>query len=141
MRSTTRVRHIDLAALALPAPSLASIALDVPATDLPEIPVDWQIVYGREIATTTQRFAAYRTRSDLKLGLHSTIGLHPELTGRVIALVNLSGHRVAVHAGEQRFEARWTCGALTHRLTAEPTTLGAFMDLVLNLSWRRRTPV
>jgi hypothetical protein len=128
--------RIDLAQLAPQGPFLSAAVLTVPVDHLPEVPHDWLPVFGREIATTTQRFVAYESRAGLRIGLHSVTALHPELTGRLIALVNLGAHRVAIHAGEHRFEARWTRGPLTHRLTAEPVTLGAFMDLVLNLRWR-----
>jgi hypothetical protein len=131
----TRSRPIDVDDLAGRAPFLTAPTLSVQSGQLPDIPAAWRPVYGREIATPTQRFTAYSTVAGMSIGMHSTIGLHPELTGRLIALVNLGGHRVAVHAGDDRLEARWTCGSLTHRLIAEPVELGAFMELILNLTW------
>lgn len=135
MLTTARAPRVDISRLAFRAPLLAPASLDIPADHLPEIPATWRPVYGREIATATQRFRAFARTDGVSVCLHSTIGLHLELDGRLIALVNLGGHRVAVHAGTGRFEARWTCAGRTHRLTAEPMQLGGFMDLVLNLNW------
>lgn len=107
----------------------------VPAADLPELPTAWRPEYGSEIATSTQRFHAYAMPDGARIALHSTVGTHPELTGRAIALINLGGHRVAVMCDGHRFEARWWASDRRHRLTLEPTTLRDFTALLFGLRW------
>ena len=52
-----------------------------------------------------------------------------------VAWVTLGAHRVAVHTAGDRCEARWTVAGKEHRLSAEPTTLADFMDLLFSLIW------
>ncbi len=133
--ATARVRLIDLSTAPAATPVLGERALQVPIDHLPAIPPCWRPVYGGEVATAARRFGAFITPDGVGIGLHSTADAQPEPAGHLIALMNLGGHRVALHGDEYRFEARWARGWLAHRLTAEPTALGAFMELVLNLAW------
>jgi hypothetical protein len=52
-----------------------------------------------------------------------------------VAWVTLGTFRVAVHSAGDRCEARWTAARKEHRLSAEPTTLADFMDLLFSLIW------
>jgi hypothetical protein len=104
--------------------------------DLPIWPTHWQRIPGSPAASIDERFVAYTTSDGAIATVHSTAGPEPTPSGRLIALIGLGGHRVSVmDAGEARFLARWTHGATTHQVTVGPTTLAAFMELVLNLRW------
>jgi hypothetical protein len=54
--------------------------------------------------------------------------------GRRVALVSVGRHRLSIHAGESRCEARWTASGAAYRIAA-PMTLAAFMDVLLSLLW------
>jgi hypothetical protein len=113
-----------------------SEALTVPPGDLPVWPSAWQLITGSAAASADERFVAFTTAGGAIATVHSTRGLAPALSGRLIALVGMGGHRLSVmDAGEGRFLARWTCGATAHQVTVGPTTLAAFMEIVLNLDW------
>ena len=110
--------------------------LAVPSGDMPIWPSGWQCIPGSRAASADERFVAYTTGDGAIATVHSTVGPEPSPSGRLIALIGLGGHRVCVmDAGEFRFLARWTRGATTHQVTVGPTTLAAFMELVLNAQW------
>jgi hypothetical protein len=106
-----------------------------PDPDVPELPTAWRPVYGSEIATCTQRFQAYAMPDGARIALHSTVGAGAYLTGRLIALINLGSHRVALASDGDRFEARWSASNRRHRLTLEPTTLRDFTAVLFGLRW------
>jgi hypothetical protein len=137
-RPDTLIRQA-LAATSIGAPLVERVdvaLLAITRGELPAWPSQWQPIPGSAAASADERFTAFTTSAGSIVTVHSTAGPEPTPSGRLIALVGLGGHRLSVmDAGESRFVARWTCGATTHRVTVGPTTLAAFMELVLNLCW------
>jgi len=106
-----------------------------PSWHLPVLPPAWRPVAGSRVVTPSQRYAAYATEQGTVVSLHSTVGLdEAEPPGR-LASISLSGHRIGVHPDDSGFTATWEAGDETHRLTARPCSLAAFMELLMALSW------
>jgi hypothetical protein len=102
----------------------------------PQLPTGWTVVPDSGRPASGERFAAY-ARDGAIITLRAVRDAAPEPTGRMIALMTLAPRRVAIaEAGPDRFDARWTCGDVGYRLTAGPTTLAAFMRLLLSIGWR-----
>jgi hypothetical protein len=114
--------------------------LTIPDDQLPVLAATWRPVPGARVTTVAQSFAAYTNDQGLEIHLHSVVGLAAATTDRLVALIGLGRHRVSVFSDGNRFEARWHVGDTMHRLAAWPPTLGAFMALLLNLTWPDSTP-
>lgn len=129
-------RTLTVSACGVPLVGRGGGRLIVPTGQLPVWPPSWRPIPGSDAASDTERFSAYTTPEGYIATVQSTTGPDLALAGRLIALVSLGGHRLSVlDAGEGRFLARWSCGEMTHQLTAGPTTLATFMELVLNVRW------
>jgi len=106
------------------------------STHWPQLPAGWTVVPDSGPPAPDERFVAY-ARGGAIVTLRAVRGDAPEPVGRLIALMTLEPRRVSIaDAGPDRFDARWTCGDVGYRLTAGPTTLAAFMRLLLAIGWR-----
>jgi hypothetical protein len=102
----------------------------------PHLDAAWTVVPGSESATSGERFLAYANGASI-VTVRAVRGDEPDLPGRMVALITLGPRRVTISdCGDDRFDARWTCGDRSFRLTAGRTALGAFMKLLLSIGWR-----
>jgi hypothetical protein len=112
--------------------------LAVPPGDLPGIPPAWAPVEGSLSGGDSERFIGYVTERGIVVTIHSEATTASTPGGRLIALVTLGEHRVAIVEATEpavHFEARWESCGRRHCLSAPSTTLATFMPLVLNLDW------
>jgi hypothetical protein len=116
------------------------------AARMPRLPEGWLPIPDADAASAAERFTAFRHASGTIVTMHagstascaveSGIDAHRDASGRLIALVTFGPQRVAIaEAGPHRFDARWQCAQVAYRLHAGPTTLGAFMQLLMGSIW------
>jgi hypothetical protein len=106
-----------------------------PSWQLPALPPAWRPIAGSRVRTPSQQYAAFATGDGMLVSLHSTAGLDGGELPRRLASIGLSGHRIGVHPEDSGFSAIWEAGGATHRLTARPCSLAAFMELLMSLRW------
>ncbi|HEY2793226.1 MAG TPA: hypothetical protein VGJ28_12750 [Micromonosporaceae bacterium] len=112
--------------------------LHLPPTDLPGLPPGWTPVAGSLTGDDSERFIGYVTERGIVVTVHSEASTASTPGGRLIALVTLGEHRVAIVEATEptvHFEARWESRGRRHCVSAPATTLATFMPLVLNLDW------
>lgn len=138
MQARALALRLDLLRLASPASLVGRPAVTRPAAaawDVPALPAGWRPVPGSRVVTPYQRFMVYAAAGPT-VTLHSVREPAEELTGR-IALLTLGRHRVGIHRDgvPGGFVAVWSSDEAAHRLSARPTTLGTFMELLMRIDW------
>jgi hypothetical protein len=108
-----------------------------PSWQLPAFPPAWRPVAGSRVVTPIQRYAVFATGDGTLISLHSTLGSDFDRLPARLARVSLGGHRISVHPNVtgDGFVAAWEAGGVAHHLTARPSTLAAFMELLMSVGW------